>query len=392
MKIYHLTLAAGDRLAVLGQRTGDTVDKIHYSANAGVTWGEITRPGYHYANALAVAVDPYRAGTVWISSNGRSVARLTPGAVAAPPTLTLEAEAAYGLLKIVSGPGQHDRQNIATATTFNDYGWIGGGATPVTYSLTVADFPGPAYSSFRAHVFLVPNSTGSTAPDYDNPAVVMLDIQGHADGTATAWFRHKVNERGNNVSLYGAGALGQLDCPTGAAGIWSMTFLNDTSVSPTAPNSTTLQLTLPNAATIQSAFGGRLTAYFGNQPNTASQVGQSTTFSCIQISGAPRAQALAETFPGPALNQHPATVSWQWLTLAASPAGILLPLSNNGLALSWTLPDTGYSLQFTPGLSPAGWADLTLPNTSTQGNAKTVHVTSSALSNSSRGCFRLIKH
>ena len=384
--------AAGDGVAVLGQRTGDTFNRIYYSADAGVTWGEITRPGYRFANAVAVAVDPYRAGTVWISSDGRSVARFTPGAVTAPPMLTLKAEAAYGLLKVVSGPNQYDRQNIATDTTSNDYGWIGGGATPVTYSLTIADFPGPAYSGLQAHVFLVPNSTGSTAPDYDNPAVVMLDIQGRADGTATAWFRHKVNEPGDNAFLYGAGTLGQLDCPTGAVGTWSMTFLNNTSVTVTAPNGAALQLTLPNAAAIQSAFGGRLTAYFGNQPNSVSQVGQSTTFSRIQISGAPRGQAIDETFPGPSLNQHPTTVSWQWLTPAASPAGISLPLSNNGLALSWTLPDTGYSLQFAASLSPAAWADLTLPNISTQGNSKTVHVTRSALPNSGRGFFRLIKH
>jgi hypothetical protein len=171
-----------------------------------------------------------------------------------------------------------------------------------------------------------------------------------------------------------------------------MTFLNNTSVTVTAPNGAALQLTLPNAAAIQSAFGGRLTAYFGNQPNSVSQVGQSTTFSRIQISGAPRGQAIDETFPGPSLNQHPTTVSWQWLTPAASPAGISLPLSNNGLALSWTLPDTGYSLQFAASLSPAAWADLTLPNISTQGNSKTVHVTRSALPNSGRGFFRLIKH
>ena len=383
--------ATGDRVAVLGQRTADTYNKIYYSADAGVTWGEITRAGYRFANALAVAVDPYRAGTIWISSNGRSVARFTPGLAVAPPALTLKSEPAYGLLKIVSGPGPYDRQNIATDTTANDYGWIGGGATPVTYSLTIADFPGPAYSGFQAHVFLVPNATGSTAPDYDNPTVIMLDIQGHANGTATAWFRHKVNEPGNNAFLYGAGTLGQLDCPTGATGSWSLTFINNTNVTLTAPNGATLPLTLPNAASIQSAFGAPLTAYFGNQPNTISQVGQSTTFSRIQISGAPRALTLDETFPGPALNQHPTAVSWQWLTLAAAPAGISLPFSNNGLALSWTLPDTGYGLQFAPSLSPAAWAALTLPNISTQANSKTVHVTRSALPNSSRGFFRLIK-
>jgi len=71
--------AASDRVAVLGQRTGDNFNKIYYSADGGGTWGEITRPGYRFGNAQAVAVDPWRPGAVWISTNGRSVARFTPG-------------------------------------------------------------------------------------------------------------------------------------------------------------------------------------------------------------------------------------------------------------------------------------------------------------------------
>lgn len=69
----------GERIAVLGRRTGDTSDKIYYSGDNGATWGEITRAGYRFGNAQAVAVDPHRPGTVWISTNGRSTARFTPG-------------------------------------------------------------------------------------------------------------------------------------------------------------------------------------------------------------------------------------------------------------------------------------------------------------------------
>ena len=71
--------AASNRVAVLGQRIGDTYDKVYYSADGGGVWGEITRPGHRFGNALAVAVDPWRPGTVWISTNGRSVARFTQG-------------------------------------------------------------------------------------------------------------------------------------------------------------------------------------------------------------------------------------------------------------------------------------------------------------------------
>jgi len=60
--------------------------------------------------------------------------------------------------------------------------------------------------------------------------------------------------------------------------------------------------------------------------------------------------------------------------------------------LSWTLPDTGYTLQFASALAPAAWSDLSLPNITTQAGSKTVHVTKSALPDSLHGFFRLIKH
>lgn len=105
--------AAGDRVAVLGQRAGDSFNKIYYSADAGATWTEITRAGYRFGNAQAVAVDPWRPGTVWISTNGRSVARYTPGEVA-PPTVTITVKAnAEGPAFIVDGV------TYTTAQTFN---------------------------------------------------------------------------------------------------------------------------------------------------------------------------------------------------------------------------------------------------------------------------------
>jgi hypothetical protein len=65
-------------LAVLGRRAGDPFDEIQYSSDDGVTWRTISRSGFRFGNAQAVAVDPWRAGTVWISTSGRSVARFTP--------------------------------------------------------------------------------------------------------------------------------------------------------------------------------------------------------------------------------------------------------------------------------------------------------------------------
>jgi len=67
------------RVAVYGRRPGDTWKKIYYSDDNGDRWDEITRENFRFPSTLALAVDPYREGTVWISTGGRSVARFTPG-------------------------------------------------------------------------------------------------------------------------------------------------------------------------------------------------------------------------------------------------------------------------------------------------------------------------
>jgi hypothetical protein len=70
--------AHNGRVCVVGRRTGDTFDKIYFSADNGVTWNEITRAGWRFGNVQAVAVDPHRAGQVWISTGGRGVTIFTP--------------------------------------------------------------------------------------------------------------------------------------------------------------------------------------------------------------------------------------------------------------------------------------------------------------------------
>jgi hypothetical protein len=307
-------------------------------------------------------------------------------------TLTLNSSQTSGGLKIVSGPDVYDRQNIATDTSQNDYGWIGAGGTPVTYAVNITSFPAPAFSGFQAQIFLVPNSSGSVAPDYDDPSMVMLDIRANSDGTASAWFRYKINAPMSNDFVYGDGTLGEVDCATGALGTWSMTFLNDTAVTLTAPSGATTQLSFPDATAAHAAFAGKVMAYFGNQPNDASQIGQTTTFERISIQGTPRGQPIDETFPGPDLNVHPQSVSWSWLKLAAAPSGISIPTTGSeGLAVSWTLPDDGYTLQFSPTLAPGAWISFGSQNIVAGSGLKTAFIPKSALPNFKGGYFRLIK-
>ncbi len=238
----------------------------------------------------------------------------------------------------------------------------------------------------------MPNSTGSVSPDYDEPSMAMLDIRSNGDGTASAWFRYKINDPMSNDFVYGDGTLGEVDSATGPLGTWSMSFLNDSAITLTAPDGTAAHMAFPDAAAAKTAFGGKVTAYFGNQANDASELGQATVFSRINIQGTPRAQAIDESFPGSDLNQHPQPVSWAWQKLAASPPGItILNTSSQGLTVSWTLPDDGFVLQFSPTLRPAAWTSPTLQNVTSQSGVKKGFIPKASLPNFNGGYFRLFK-
>ena len=112
--------AHNSRIAVIGRRGADTTDHIYVSADNGGTWDEITRPGYRFANAQAVAVDPWRPGTIWISTGGRSIARFTPGA---PLQLTTAVSR-----KIHGSSGL----SISTCRSPENPGWNAGAAAALT--------------------------------------------------------------------------------------------------------------------------------------------------------------------------------------------------------------------------------------------------------------------
>lgn len=59
--------ASSGRVVVWGKRTGDTWFKIYYSPDNGTSWVEKSGVNSRYAFTKDVAVDPWRAGQVWVS-------------------------------------------------------------------------------------------------------------------------------------------------------------------------------------------------------------------------------------------------------------------------------------------------------------------------------------
>jgi len=92
-----------------------------------------------------------------------------------PPGPTLNMEHPIRGLNLVSTSGQYQRQNIGTAQN-SEYTWVGS-AAPVTYSVTVQNYPDASHSGFQTHIFLAPGAVGTdSAPDYTLP---QFDLPGH---------------------------------------------------------------------------------------------------------------------------------------------------------------------------------------------------------------------
>lgn len=266
-----------------------------------------------------------------------------------PPTVAIE-KAAPGLRLVASAPGQqYARQNIYTVNN-SGYSWVGAGA-PVSYSLTLANYPGGANAGFQTHLFLVPGTglpTWENSPDWNEPNVIFLDIGVDGDGAGFASFRYKTNLPNGNSMIYAEGTLGTVGSPT-PNGTWTVTFHNDTDVTLTAPGGATSSFSLPaDAATL---FADPLYVYVGCQPNQIANIGQSVTVKQFQISGVP--SPIDDLFAGP-LN------SGVWQISAGDAAGIVTVPEGYSYWLNWTLPDDGYSFEYAPGnLTDDIWLPVT---------------------------------
>jgi hypothetical protein len=286
---------------------------------------------------------------------------------AAPaPTLSLE-KAQPGLQIFASkATSQYQRQNIRTVNP--EYSWVGSSA-PVTYSLTITNYPDTNHTGFQTQLFLVPGDAVpnfETSPDWNEPNLVFLDIENNANGGGSATFRYKTNSPNGNTMIYNsnptngaAGTLASITAPQ-MPGTWSLTFSNDTSVTLSGPGGVSTNFDFPSEAA--PLFAGPLYAYFGVQPNQTGNINQSALFSNLQITGVP--DPINETFTGVTVTNQTQTVVTLdpavWETVAEDPAGVALVPPDSTYWVTWTVPAAGFQLQVTPTLSPPAWTDVTV--------------------------------
>jgi hypothetical protein len=298
-----------------------------------------------------------------------------------PPTMGI-ARTKPGLRIFASAPGsQYQRQSIRTVNPA--YSWVGA-TDPVTYSITINEYPGSSYNGFQTHLFIVPGSgiaTGEIAPDWNEPNVVFLDIQNNAQGGAYASFRYKVNEPNGNSMIYGSGTIAGIGAPS-VLGTWNLTFNPSGEITLTTPSGTSTNFMMPPDDV--NLFAGPAYAYFGNQPNQTANIGQSALFGRFQITGVET--PIDESFTTAVLDPN------TWQVIAEDPAGVVPVPPDALLWLTWTLPAIGFVPQVTDKLVSPAWTDLSVTTRQISGLQRAV-VLSSDLPMSATGSyfFRLVK-
>ena len=278
----------------------------------------------------------------------------TNAAPAAPPTLTLQKTyPGFQLMSTTTG-GPNQRQSIHSQTA--TMGWVGA-AAPVTYSITIRDYPDNAHPYYQTHIWLAPASglpygAGDVSADWNSTNLIFIQIQNLAGDNAMARFMYKTNvaNGGWGGQIFGSNTLAEITSPTkGILGTWSLTFSNDTSVTLTTPSGTSTNFTLPAASA--ALFAGDVYAFFGMQPNGAGNVGQDMVLSRIQIKGT--APEIDDAFPGPGLD------TGTWGVNATDANGLQVVTEDTPFWLLWTLPDSDFTLQSSVSLNPAqaSWSD-----------------------------------
>jgi hypothetical protein len=279
------------------------------------------------------------------------------------PSLALAPPPPAGLTCIASAPDDAwQRQTIRTG--FGTYGWhtTTAQANTTTYSMTLAAFPSAAHSGFEAMMYLIPDAGMPNGPDdpsvdWNSMHVAYFTITANADGTSKANFRYKVNDAGAEHFQ----TWRDLACPAGPLGKWSLAFNNNTNVTMTAPTGAELTFTIPTADA--DMFQGGVMAYFGVRPTATSRVGQSATFSRVQITGA--AASIDDSFVG---QGRPYTLNANtWIRKASHPAGIFITPPDALCWVSWPTPDSGFTNLYASDdlTKPLGASWKSLPSTAT---------------------------
>jgi hypothetical protein len=289
------------------------------------------------------------------------------GAPPPPPTEGL-AKVVPGLTQFADELPNYNRQDLRTDQSGTANLSFFGKPGSVTYSWTIAAFPGTAHSNFLSGFTLTPDPVASqdySDPDWSAGNAIWFAVQNNADGTVTAGLAYKTNQPAGNGQLFSSpGQLIAYNVETNgftvpsAIGTWSLTFNQNTNITLTAPNGASTNVTFdPNVAAL---FNGYVGAYLYSSPQNNANIGQYCTYSAYKITGVgtPVNENLtsgALTAPFLELISQNYYYTGDYTT---NPPDQIFATSNDAYWLYWTLPDAGFSPVASSTLQNADWNDI----------------------------------
>jgi hypothetical protein len=242
-------------------------------------------------------------------------------------------------------------------------GFSGGGGSGATATAQIDPVAGTV-----TNVTIVTGGTGySSAPT----VVFTNDATGGSGVAATA-----------TIPSSGLGTLATIN-DTNRVGTWTLTFVNDTNITMTTPSGNSTNFTMPEGAA--QMFADPAQIYFGAQANNSAGIGQDSILSEVKITGT--ANPLDDVF---ATDSSLDTNTWS--VNAVDSQGIVLVPASSAYWLTWTVPDTGFSIITSTNLgSSANWNDLTGVTPFQLGALKWTLLDATNLPGQNAGFFALIK-
>ena len=304
-----------------------------------------------------------------------------------PPTLGLRKAGPSGVeITMDNDASQWQRNAISTPSGGGPYLWTAQGSYPVTYSLTITNFPDAAsHAGFEAHMYLVNQDTSngnetSGDPDWNVPDIFIFRVENTAAGGARAQIQWKTNYPGANATNIPV----VVDAPS-ALGTWTVTFTDSLNGNLTGPGVTATNFTLPEDAVLNNFSPAASFVQFGMFKNDGPNDGHNNqargTFSRVKFTGA--AAPFDDDFNGPTLD-----TKYAWRKTSASAVQHVAP--GTAWWLDWTLPDAGFTIQSAASVT-GPWGDAGITNRFLSGSKRRGSILSSMLPGVNASYFRLLK-
>jgi hypothetical protein len=273
------------------------------------------------------------AGTVEIDLANISITMSNPAAIT-PPTLTMAA--ASPALRIFGQDDTAAWNQEGFGTVDLNQSWVGVAtpASPVSYSVTMADFD--TIDNYTLYVqFCQGANPGNPYGIYFGTNALVWSISHQASGFTTAvnWKTNAPTGNENN------NALSLTTTSTNGRGTWTLVFTNNTDGTVIAPDGTSGAFQLD--PTVATNFANPLTIDFGTAPNSASGYGQFIDLCRIAITNVIDGNEYDDFTQDETLE----TNLWNTgFSLNNNPPSVIQIPPGTNYWVNWTVPDDEFGL------------------------------------------------